>query len=80
MSSPLSTKQFTSYSSGEIYGVDHNIERFNQSFLRAHTPIKNLFLTGQDVVTVGIGGAIFSGLITASAILKKNLVNEVRRN
>ncbi len=78
LSSPLSTKHFTSYSSGEIYGMDHTVERFNQSFLRAHTPIKNLFLTGQDVVTVGIGGAIFSGLITASAILKKNLVNEIK--
>lgn len=78
LSSPLSTKNFTSYASGEIYGVDHTPHRFRQNFLRAHTPIKNLFLTGQDIVTVGIGGALFSGLITSSAILNKNLVEEVR--
>lgn len=79
LSSPLSTKHFTSYASGEIYGVDHTPERFKQKFLRAHSPIKNLFLTGQDIVTVGIGGAIFSGLITSSAILNKNLVAEIRK-
>jgi all-trans-retinol 13,14-reductase len=68
LSSPLSTKHFTSYASGEIYGIDHTTDRFRHNFLRAHTPVKNLFLTGQDVVTVGIGGALFAGLITASAV------------
>jgi all-trans-retinol 13,14-reductase len=33
-----------------------------------------LYLTGQDIVTVGIGGALMSGVLTASAILKTNLI------
>lgn len=80
LSSPLSTKHFTSYEKGEIYGIDHTTDRFRHKFLRAHTPVKNLFLTGQDIVTVGIGGALFAGLITAAAVLKNpGLVNEVRK-
>jgi all-trans-retinol 13,14-reductase len=37
-------------------------------------------MTGQDIVTVGIGGALFSGVLTASAILKKNLVKQIIKN
>ena len=36
--------------------------------LRPKTPIKNYYLTGQDIVTVGIGGALMSGLVTAAHV------------
>lgn len=65
LSTPLSTKHFCNYEHGEIYGLEHPPKRFRMTQLRAETPIKNLFLTGQDIVTVGIGGALMSGLITA---------------
>ncbi|MCC6768130.1 MAG: FAD-dependent oxidoreductase, partial [Bacteroidia bacterium] len=58
-------------------GLDHPPARFKKDFLRPQTPIKNLFLTGQDIVTVGIGGALMSGVLTAAAITKKNLINEI---
>ncbi len=77
LSTPLSTKNFVNYEKGEIYGIDHTPDRFELKFLRAHTPIKNLYLTGQDIVTVGVGGALAAGLITAAAITKKNLTNKV---
>jgi len=77
LSTPLSTKHFTNYEKGEIYGINHGPERFRMDFLRAKTPIKNFFLTGQDIVSVGIGGAAFSGILTASAILNKNLIKKV---
>lgn len=77
LSSPLSTKNFTSYEKGEIYGIDHTPDRFRQKFLRPRTPIKNLYLTGQDVVTAGIGGALFGGILAASAILNKNVIADV---
>jgi all-trans-retinol 13,14-reductase len=79
LSTPLSTKHFTSYEKGEIYGLNHGPKRFRMDFLRAPTPIKNFYLTGQDIVTVGIGGALFSGVLTASAILKRNVVKEVMK-
>lgn len=77
LSTPLSTKYFCNYDRGEIYGIDHTPERFREDWLRPQTPIKNLFLTGQDIVTDGIGGALFAGLLTASAILKKNVLGNV---
>ena len=77
LSTPLTTKNFCSYSHGEIYGLDHTPFRFDQKFLRPQSPFKNLYLTGQDIVSVGIGGALVSGVITASAILKKNLLEEM---
>lgn len=74
LSTPLTTKHFVNYEHGEIYGVDHTPDRFTQTHLRPQTPVKGLYLTGQDIVTAGVGGALYSGIITASAILKKNLI------
>lgn len=77
LSTPLTTKHFVGYQNGEIYGIDHTPERFAKKFLLPETPIKGLYLTGQDIVTAGIGGAVFGGVITASAILNKNMVKEI---
>ncbi len=77
LSTPLSTQHFANYSKGEIYGLDHTPSRFEQTWLRPHTPIKNLYLTGQDIVSDGIAGAVFAGLLTASAILKKNVIKQI---
>ncbi|MFO1519666.1 MAG: NAD(P)/FAD-dependent oxidoreductase [bacterium] len=77
LSTPLSTRHFCNYQHGEIYGLEHTPERFRMKWLRPHTPIKNLFLTGQDIVTDGIGGALFGGVLTASAVLRKNVMKEI---
>tara|TARA_B100000780_G_C21114495_1_gene450751 strand:- start:479 stop:2077 length:1599 start_codon:yes stop_codon:yes gene_type:complete len=79
LSSPLTTQNFVNYKKGELYGIDHNPERFNQVFLKPKTEIKNFFLTGQDIVTAGVGGALFSGLLTASAVSGKNLLNRIKK-
>ena len=77
LSSPLSTRHFCNYKNGEIYGLEHTPHRFKQNWLRPKTPIKNLFLTGQDIATAGVGGALISGVLTSSAILKRNLLKEI---
>jgi len=77
LSSPITTQHFMNYDKGELYGIDHNPERYEQRFLQPKTPIKNLYLTGQDIVTCGVAGALFAGFLTASAILKKNIVKKV---
>ena len=77
LSTPITTKHFCNYINGEIYGLDHPPARFAKDYLKPQTPIKNLFLTGQDIVTVGIGGALMSGVLTAAAITKSNLINEI---
>jgi all-trans-retinol 13,14-reductase len=78
LSSPLTTQKFVNYKKGELYGIDHDPDRFNQIFLKPKTEIKNFFLTGQDIVTAGVGGALFSGLLTASAITGKNLLKRIK--
>ena len=41
------------------------------------TNINGLYLTGQDIVTVGLAGALASGVLTSSVILKKNLFRKI---
>lgn len=77
LSTPLSTANFVNYAHGEIYGIDHTPERFKLKFLRPATPVKNLFLTGQDIATCGVAGALMSGLLTASAVLKRNVSDDI---
>lgn len=77
LSSPLTTQHFVNYDKGEIYGLDHTPERFRKDFLQPKTPIKNLYLTGQDVVSAGVAAALFSGVITTSAMLGKNMIKKI---
>ena len=60
LSTPLSTEWFQLNDRGEIYGLEHDPDRFRQDWLHPITPVKGLYMTGQDIVTCGIGGA-FSG-------------------
>tara|TARA_R110001632_G_scaffold99271_1_gene206013 strand:- start:16476 stop:18062 length:1587 start_codon:yes stop_codon:yes gene_type:complete len=77
LSTPLTTKHFVNYENGEIYGLDHTPKRFRQRFLKPRTPIKNLYLTGQDIVTAGVAAALFSGVITSVAITGKNVMKKI---
>jgi all-trans-retinol 13,14-reductase len=47
--------------------------------LRPKTPVKNLYLTGQDVVSVGIGGALIAGALTAQVVSGKNLMSKISK-
>jgi all-trans-retinol 13,14-reductase len=77
LSTPLTTKHFVNYDKGEIYGLDHTPKRYHQRFLQPRTPIKNLYLTGQDIVTAGVAAALFSGVLTTSAMIGKNLMKKI---
>ncbi len=79
LSTPLSTRHFTAHPRGEIYGLTHTPARFAQRWLRPRTPIRGLFLTGADICSAGVGGALFGGVLTASAVLRKNLVTAIAR-
>jgi phytoene dehydrogenase-like protein len=77
LSTPLSTQHFANYSQGEIYGISSVPARYKLRSLGARTPVHNLYLTGQDACTLGISGALFGGVLTASAILGRNLMSRV---
>ena len=77
LSTPLSTRHFANYAHGEIYGLSHSPERFAQRFLKPTTPVRRLYLTGQDIATAGIAGAAASGVLTMSKIRRKNYVRTI---
>lgn len=79
LSTPLSTRNFSNYAHGELYGIDHNPQRFGLRFLRPQTPLKNLYLSGQDIASAGIGGALTGGVLAVSAILKRDMAGKMRR-
>jgi all-trans-retinol 13,14-reductase len=79
LSTPLSTRHFANYQEGEIYGLSAVPARFRWRGLRARTPIRGLFLTGADVTTLGVTGALFGGVVTASLVLGRNLIASVTR-
>ena len=69
LSTPLSTDFFCDYRRGEMYGLSHDPQRFDQDWLRPRTRIPGLYLTGQDVLSCGVGGAMFAGFTTALSVL-----------
>lgn len=68
LSTPLSTQFYQLNTQGEIYGLDHYVDRFKQPFLHPQTPVKNLYMTGADVMTAGVGGALMGGLMTTCSM------------
>ena len=75
LSTPLSTRHFAAHPRGEIYGVAHTPARFRHPLLRPQTPVRGLFLTGADIASCGVGGALIGGALCASAILRRNLID-----
>ena len=69
LSTPLSTDFFCAYGKGEMYGLNHDPQRFEQEWLRPKTKIRGLYLTGQDVLSCGVGGAMFGGFLCAVSVL-----------
>ena len=79
LSTPLTTRHFMNYPQGEAYGLAATPQRFRLRSLTPHTSIRNLYLTGQDVASLGVAGALFGGVITASAVLGRNLMSVVTK-
>jgi len=76
LSTPLSTQHFTGHARGEMYGLSATPDRFRLR-LGAQTPIPGLFLTGQDLSSLGVVGALFGGALTASSVLRRNILSQI---
>jgi all-trans-retinol 13,14-reductase len=69
VSTPLSTNWFGGYQNGELYGLSHTPERMQQDWLRPKTSIPGLWLSGQDILTCGVTGAMMAGVLTTTSIV-----------
>ncbi|KAI8492213.1 hypothetical protein Bbelb_301100 [Branchiostoma belcheri] len=73
---PITNNYYIGCDRGEIYGLDHEVERFSAELalkLRPETPIPGLYMSGQDLVTGGYAGALAAGVIAAGAVLKRSI-------
>lgn len=75
LSTPLTVRHFMNYGRGESYGLAATPARFRLRSLTPWTPIAGLYLSGQDVTSLGVAGALFGGLVAASAVVGRNLVS-----
>ena len=77
---PLSNQYYLGSYGGEVYGLDHDVGRFAPDVLmelRPQTGLAGLFLTGQDVMVCGFSGGMYGGLMCASAILQRNIMEDL---
>jgi all-trans-retinol 13,14-reductase len=79
LSTPVTTRHFMNYGHGEIYGIASTPDRFLMRELGARTPIRGLYLTGQDAASLGVVGALYGGVIGASAATGKNFFSVVSK-
>jgi all-trans-retinol 13,14-reductase len=68
VSTPLSMQWFCGWERGELYGLDHDPSRLQQRWLRPRTRVPGLWLTGQDVMSCGVTGAMMGGLAAATSV------------
>lgn len=69
VSTPLSTSHFCRYKQGEAYGLAHTKARFEQDWLTPKTRVQGLYLTGQDLISCGVVGALMAGMVTAMSVV-----------
>ena len=85
---PLTNNFYLGSYFGEAYGLDSNNYRYRNAFeLRPETGIPGLYLSGQDICTLGFTGALMSGVLCAHSVLgygtpkdiisKRNLIDDI---
>ncbi|MBT8217720.1 MAG: NAD(P)/FAD-dependent oxidoreductase [Acidimicrobiia bacterium] len=67
LSTPVSTHHFTSAPAGSIYGLATEPDRFSDETLLPEAAISGLYLSGADVGTPGVAGALMGGVLAAVA-------------
>lgn len=68
LSTPLTTLAYTGAQQGASLGLEVSPRRFLSDSLRIATPIPGLHLTGQDVISPGVTGAMMGGVLAAATI------------
>ena len=68
VSTPLTTASYPGAWRGASYGLEATPRRFLSRALGVRTPVKGLYLAGQDAASTGVTGAMMGGVLAAAAI------------
>ncbi|MBF6451072.1 NAD(P)/FAD-dependent oxidoreductase [Nocardia elegans] len=77
LATPLSFNHFLGREHGDFMSLAASPARFAIRGLSAHSGVENLFLSGQDVAAAGVVGAVQGGVIAASAVLGRNVLDDL---
>ncbi len=66
LSTPLTMEHFGGQRRGLYYGIPATPDRFRSRRCGVRTPVRNLYLAGADAVSLGIGGALMGGVLSAA--------------
>ncbi|SCC95375.1 All-trans-retinol 13,14-reductase [Thiomonas sp. X19] len=69
LSTPLTVEHYTSHPAGRFYGLPGTPARYQSAPLAVRAPIAGLYLSGSDVGSLGIVGAMMGGVAAASKVL-----------
>lgn len=77
-STPLTYKDYIGTDDGSLYGIKKDINLSGITSINTKMPLKNMYLTGQNVVSHGILGAAIGALVTVMIFLdKEELITEI---
>ncbi|XP_027019119.2 inactive all-trans-retinol 13,14-reductase-like [Tachysurus fulvidraco] len=74
VSTPLTNSHYLGSYLGAMSSAEQNLERFQAEAIARNccdTPVRNLFMSGQDVFSFGIAGSLHGGLLCAATVLKQ---------
>jgi phytoene dehydrogenase-like protein len=69
VSTPLTTEELTGHPGGQIYGMPATPERIRNRWVPVRTEIPGLLLTGADVCSPGVAGALMGGAFAAGVVM-----------
>lgn len=69
LSTPLTVESFTGHAGGMVYGQVCDRNRLFRDQWKIKTSLPNLYLTGSDVGTPGVNGALMAGVMAAGRVL-----------
>lgn len=69
LATPLTLEHYIGRSGGRMYGIAAGPARYRERALRPGTPIRGLYLAGNDASALGIVGAFMGGFAAVSQVL-----------